>query len=153
MVRDTSLEVYQQIRDSGYLSEKRFVVYETLFKHGPLTGAQVADLIKNQDPNVPHSETIRNRLGELRDQGVVKELGTTACPLTGRRVILWDVTGNLPSKKLTKRSSSQKLSDLKSAVVELRSAQKLYMENRGNDEIGQQVAHAAAKLDQVMETL
>lgn len=96
MARRTSVDAYNEIKMSGLLSAKRMEVYSTLFEHGPLTGAQLSVLIKKGKSSV--SETVRNRLTELRNAGVVEEVGETICPITGRHVILWDVTKNLPVK-------------------------------------------------------
>jgi hypothetical protein len=50
------------------------------------------------------------RLSELRDQGVVEEVGQKICMVSGYEVILWDVTGLLP--KPFKKSSQTKSSRL-----------------------------------------
>lgn len=98
MIRQTSIDTYKQIKDEGLLSRRRMQVYEVLFKHGPLTGGQVAAKVKALYGQWGHSETIRNRITELRDLGTVSEIKTVACPITGRNSILWDVTKNLPKQ-------------------------------------------------------
>ena len=106
MQRYTSKEVYKQIKDNGLLSKRRLEVYDIIFEHGSMTGAEVSNIHKIQFGTIGStvSETIRNRITELRDMGVVRELGTTECPITSNTVILWDVTSNLP-KNLPKRLS------------------------------------------------
>lgn len=97
-VRETSIDAYNEIKANGLLSEKRFQVYEILVDHGPLTGAEVSQRIRQKHGRSTVSETVRNRLTELRDLGVVREVGQKPCPITGRTVIVWDVTKNLPEQ-------------------------------------------------------
>lgn len=99
MVRETSIEAFKIILENGLLSEKRQRVYEILYEHGPLIGAQVAELYKRKYGRTSASETIRNRITELRDLGVVKECGKSFDSNTGMKVILWDVTAGLPKKQ------------------------------------------------------
>ena len=98
MVRETSIEAYNEIKENGLLSKKRFQVYDILFRLGPMTGAQVSNVIKKGNTKNAYSETVRNRLTELRNSGVVREVGEVICPITGRRVIQWDVTKKTPTK-------------------------------------------------------
>ena len=99
MARKTSVKAYNEIKLNGLLSRKRWQVYSVLYEHGPMTGAEVSKRIKNQFGSMGVSETVRNRLTELRDAGVVDEEGTVMCPVTGRQVIQWDVNTNLPRKR------------------------------------------------------
>jgi hypothetical protein len=103
VVRNTSREVYEQIKREGLLSQRRWQVYDTLYNHGPLTGAQVAKLVKARYGKWCESETVRNRLTELREMEAIEELDEVACPTNGRRVILFDVTNRLPRKIVKKR--------------------------------------------------
>lgn len=96
MVRQTSAANWRRINAEGLLSKRRLQVYNVLFENGPMTGAQVSALVKKAHGNWGHSETIRNRLTELRDLKVVRELGQVKCPTNGNSVILWDVTNGLP---------------------------------------------------------
>jgi len=86
MVRETSIEAFRQIEEEGLLSDRRFQVYSYLFRHGPCTGLQVSG-------GVPGGW---KRLAELRDLGVAREVGYTVCEVTGKTVLLWDVTDKLP---------------------------------------------------------
>lgn len=43
-----------------------------------------------------------------------------------------------------------KIAELKTAVLKLRHAQKTYMANRGNDELGKKVAEAAEEVDKLL---
>jgi hypothetical protein len=89
MVRQTSIDTFYQIKEEGLLSRVRFLIYSELFQHGPLTAQEMfkrLSLESNQS----------GRFTELRDLGVICEVGQRACRITGRYVIEWDVTSNLP---------------------------------------------------------
>lgn len=112
-VRETSIEVYHQIRDEGLLSAMRFAVYDAVFRYGPCTCSELCDRMKMLPSNASP------RLTELRDLGVVKELGTAPCPITGREVILWDVTDKLPQDVSRKHYKPRK-DVLMAAVLDLK---------------------------------
>lgn len=99
MVRETSQEAYFKIKDDGLLSERRWQVYDVLFRFGPLTGNEALRHLKREHGvgggNAP---SIVSRLGELRNSGCAYEVRTRSCSVTGMNVIEWDVTKNLPIK-------------------------------------------------------
>lgn len=97
MTRQTSIDAFNEIVANGLLSERRFQVYEILFRDGPLTANQVINIFKIKHPML-NTGAVTTRLSELRNAGVVMELGEIECPVTGNNVIQWDVTGNLPRK-------------------------------------------------------
>jgi hypothetical protein len=92
--RRTSIEAYQAILSEGLLSRLRWFVYDLLYHHGPMTGNQLIDRVKTRK----NTGAFNTRLSELRDLGVVYEVGEVKDPITGRQVILWDVTEKLPKK-------------------------------------------------------
>ena len=65
-----------------------------------MTANELMRKAKELNPKKGHQaiESIGRRLSELRDSGTVQELGTIICPVTNRKVILWDVTSKLPIK-------------------------------------------------------
>jgi len=101
VIRETSIEAYRYLVDEGILPERRRHAYRIIFKYGPATSNQLEEYVVRDNPHVAR-EVINNidkRISELRDMGVVRELGTTICPITNREVILWDVTKKkCPSK-------------------------------------------------------
>ena len=92
-VRETSLKVWQQINDEGLLPPVRLKIYNIIYEHGPMTANQIG-----QHMRAPaHADrNIHARLVELREQENIKELGNVDCPVSGRNILLWDVTDNLP---------------------------------------------------------
>ena len=95
MARQTSIDCYNQIKAEGLLSNRRFEVYEAIFKNAPCTGAEAVMGIINSK-NV-YSQS-RARFTELRNMGVIYEKGIKKCSITGRKVIEYDLTDKLPIK-------------------------------------------------------
>ena len=63
-----------------------------------MTGAEVSELYKQRYATSKHSETIRNRITELKEMGVICENGVVDCQFTGRSVMSFCTTNNLPEK-------------------------------------------------------
>lgn len=113
MVRETSREAYKQIKAQGLLGEKQLEVYECLFDYGPLTTNEIFSIVKGT--SYISQSNISARVKELKDYGTVQEVGTKVCNITGRRVLLLDVTRNLPVKKKP-ISDKQKVKVLKKII-------------------------------------
>ncbi|NJL25037.1 MAG: hypothetical protein HC902_07595 [Calothrix sp. SM1_5_4] len=96
--RQTSINAFRQIEADGLLSRRRFEVYEMLYQYGPMTLSQLTNAAYKKLGHAFNSGNFGTRLSELRSVGVAQELGTTKCPITGREVILWDVTDALPAR-------------------------------------------------------
>lgn len=98
-VRRTSIEAYNTIKENGLLSKRRWEVYEVLFNYGPLTGGEIGRKMASYRSAVSTADrNIHARLTELRNFGVVYEVGERDCRVTGMSVIEWDVTEALPVK-------------------------------------------------------
>jgi hypothetical protein len=118
MTRSTSIAVYRQIESEGLLSPVRWDVYKTLFHHGPLTQMETCRLIKG----IRQDRTYMPRFAELIRMGVLQEIGEKQCSITGRIVILWDVTNQLPRKltKIVRKTRKQIEKELDTAVAALK---------------------------------
>jgi hypothetical protein len=86
IVRETSRRTYRALIESGALDGMRGDVWAWLFRHGPATRNEVAIGIDG----VPNDTS--TRLKELVDMGNAREVGEDNCHVTGRNVILYDVT-------------------------------------------------------------
>lgn len=98
MIRSTSSEAYRQIKVEGLLSKMKWEAYNILFQHGPMTASELLKKARETYGQKSLRDNYQKRLGELRDVGVVSEVRTRACAVTGRNVIEWDVTDRLPVK-------------------------------------------------------
>ena len=114
-MRSTSLEAYRQIEADGTLSAVRWAAYACLYEKGPLTGAELDDALKDTGGRGHYHK----RLPELRDRGVVAEVGKRSCRITGHEAIEWDVTDNLPNE-LSKKAPKPNKVELGKALAELR---------------------------------
>ena len=97
MIRETSIEAFNKIKENGLLSVRRMQVYEVLFHDGPLTQNEAHKLLWKLGIRT-EKQSITPRFNELYQVGVIKEVGKKVCSVTGNNCILWDVTKNLPVK-------------------------------------------------------
>lgn len=111
--RQTSIDVYHQIRANGMLAGMRWKVYDVLYQQGPVTRGELQQ--------VTGIDYVYNRLSELRRMGVVQIVGTRACRVTGNVCQLWDVTSALPVR--IRRNPRPSVAALCAAVVEIRKLQ------------------------------
>jgi len=134
VARETSVETYNAIKNNGLLSEKRLQVYETLYELGPLTASEIADAIPDfKSPSVGFN--VHARLCELREMGGIKEVGKKTCTISNRKVILWDVTPNVPVPFVGTLSNKEKISIFRAACEEALQALKTH----GLAEIAQKI--------------
>jgi len=105
MVRRTSIAAYNEIKASGLLSKRRLEIYEVLYLSGPMTANEVfRALYKNDMGPENAASNSAARFSELRDIGVIQEIRERTCQVTGMNVIEWDVTDQLPIKRIQKVS-------------------------------------------------
>lgn len=116
MARETSREAYHKVMESGLVGRRQKQVYVILYDHGPLPGSQVANRFYDEYGKTARSETVRNRITELRDKGVVREVGYVIDTTTNMRVILWDVTDNGPVRPTKKISRTREIIMLRAAL-------------------------------------
>jgi hypothetical protein len=98
MTRKTSIETFRQIEEEGMLSSRRLQVYSTLFKIGPATAAEISEADRGSFTNPAKGDNSHARLSELKKMGCVEEVGERVCSITGRNVLVFDVTSDLPQK-------------------------------------------------------
>jgi len=117
MVRETSIECYNEIKSNGLLTKRRFEVYEAIYNSAPCTASEVFKA-NNLETNQS------GRFTELRNLGVIYEVRTRKCNITNRTAIEWDLTDRLP--KMVKPNSNSKPRNLKKCIS--------YLINKMNDE-------------------
>ena len=105
MTRQTSIDCYNQIKNNGLLSKRRLEVYEAIFKNAPCTTNEALKDIYSG------SHGVGSRTTELRELGVIYERQTRKCNVTGRVVIEWDLTGNLPKNTKVNTNAKQERKD------------------------------------------
>ena len=107
MVQRTSIDTYHAIKNSGLISEKRLKVFDIFYLNPEgLTGAEVSEIYRKENPTSQHSETIRNRITELFQMGVLAEVGVVECQFSKRNVMKWCCIDKMPiplEKKMTRK--------------------------------------------------
>ena len=115
MVQTTSIETYHAIKNSGLISEKRLKVFDIFYQNPQgLTGSEVSEIYRKENPTSQHSETIRNRITELVQMGVLVELGVVECQFSKRNVTKWCCIDKMPiplEKKLTRKEQIKEILD------------------------------------------
>ena len=115
MTQTTSIETYHAIKNSGLISEKRLKVFDIFYQNPQgLTGAEVSEIYRKENPTSQHSETIRNRITELVQMGVLVELGVVECQFSKRNVTKWCCIDKMPiplEKKLTRKEQIKEILD------------------------------------------
>lgn len=115
--RQTSIDCYNEIKSNGLLSKRRFEVYEALLSSAPCTSSEA---IRNAKTTFGVFG-VSSRFTELRDLGVIYEVRTRECTVTGRNVIEWGLTDRLPvNVKKSNKTKKHKIDDA------LNSLRKLY---------------------------
>ena len=106
--RQTSIDCYNEIKANGLLSKRRLEVYDALYISAPCTSSEA---IRNAKTTFGVFG-VSSRFTELRDLGVIYEKGIKKCSVTGRNVIEWDLTDNLPIKiKSSNKTKKQRIED------------------------------------------
>ena len=114
--RQTSIDCYNEIRANGLLSKRRFEVYEALLSSAPCTSSEA---IRNAKTTFGVFG-VSSRFTELRDLGVIYEVRTRECTVTGRNVIEWDLTDRLPVNiKKSNKTKKHKINDALNSLREL----------------------------------
>lgn len=108
--RQTSAIAYRRLVIEGGLTARLAQAWALAYHHGPGT---TGELERHQDGSVPKMtrNDLATRYTTLRDEyGLMQELGTKKCTVTGNSVIEWDVTDKvdpLPLKRVKKSPSKQ----------------------------------------------
>jgi hypothetical protein len=115
MIQTTSIETYHSIKNSGLISEKRLKVFDIFYQNPKgLTGAEVSEIYRRENPTSQHSETIRNRITELVQMGVLVEIGVVECQFSKRSVMKWCCVDKMPiplEKKATRKKQIKEILD------------------------------------------
>lgn len=116
-MRQTSINCYNQIKAQGLLSKLRLATHYAMLYSAPCTAGELQSYIDKNGIKVKHAWKL---LSQLRDLGVVYEKDERKCNVTGRVVIEWDLTDNLPIKPTTtSNTKKQRVKDTLDALREL----------------------------------
>ena len=106
--RQTSIECYNEIKNSNLLAQRRFETFEAIFNSAPCTRQEA---LEHTNP-INALSLSAARFTELRRIGVIYEKDVRACKVTGRNVIEWDLTDRLPvTVKNTNKTKKQRIDE------------------------------------------
>ena len=116
--RQTSIDCYYEIKNEGLLNNMRLQYFEAIFNNAPCTSGEAYKAMK-MGKTVGKGERLeRSRFTELRNMGVIKEVGTRRCNESGRSSIVWDLTDKLPTK-IKSNTKKNKIEDALNALRKL----------------------------------
>jgi hypothetical protein len=111
MFRETSVAAYRILVESGKLAKANRTVYDYLYHHGPTTQKKTERGLGDT------TYTMRPRFHQLELMGLIKPVGKEKCRETGRKNLLWDVTGLSEPKELPKKESMKDKKETALAMV------------------------------------
>lgn len=115
MIRDTSIEVYRQIRDEGLLTKLNWEVYHALWESGPST---IREIYVKYFEGKYNDRSISPRFKELTEKGVIEATRKRVCRVSGRTVYEWELTKRLPIKVERAQKTKCKHCDGRGFIVE-----------------------------------
>jgi len=101
-VRETSIEAYKLLVESGGLASANAKVYDHLYRHGPTTQKKTERYLKDR------TYTMRPRFAQLFEMGLITHVGNSTCSETNRTNMLWDVTDRKVALPVTKKKNKVK---------------------------------------------
>ena len=114
--RQTSIDCYNQIKNSDLLAKRRFETFDAIFRSAPCTRQEA---LEHTNPLNALSLSAA-RFTELRRIGVIYEKDVRPCKVTGRNVIEWDLTDRLPVNiKKTNKTKKHRVDDALNSLREL----------------------------------
>jgi len=114
--RQTSIDCYNEIKNSDLLAKRRFETFEAIFNSAPCTRQEA---LQHTNP-VNALSLSAARFTELRRLGVIYEKDERICRVTGRNVIEWDLTDRLPVNiKTSTNTKKHRIDDALNSLREL----------------------------------
>lgn len=109
--RQTSLDAYHAIVDSGVLGTARTEAYKLVYNHGPLAQFEVEQY---EQGNKHYGGTLSKRFSELEEIGAIAVVGKKTNPISNQQCNVYDVTSKIiTSPYKAKLSSKQKAKALR----------------------------------------
>lgn len=127
MIRHTSIEAYNEIKEEGLVGRLQFEVYSKLFDHGPMTQGELSEYHLQGYAK----QGLTPRFAELAKMGIIAAYSERPCKVTGRTCLVWDVTDKLPVKPEKKESKDQKIARLETEIAELKAVIAKFKNNQG----------------------
>lgn len=117
-IRDTSIEAYKNIIESGYLSAILIKVFDIIFRFGPMTSREANEHFVEIHGGDDNLNQLRSKISLLQDLGVIKTTDKVKCSDTLKNVYRFDVTGRMPTK-VKKPSMADKKRDMMATLARI----------------------------------
>ena len=98
MVRQTSIDAYNQIKKDGSLTKLKLQVYHCIMRNDNFTAAELHNSFYYLQ--VKQISTVRARITELNQLGCIESLNVRKCRITGRQAHTWTLTDEQPRKEV-----------------------------------------------------
>jgi len=85
-VRDTSLNSYLELKDSGKLEARKQEIYELISQQGPMTDNEITQVLGYKERN-----EISPARWRLMKHGLLIEGGKRKCNITKRTIYQWKI--------------------------------------------------------------
>ena len=89
--RETSVQAFYNAVDSGVIQTRREQVYAGLRAIGGGTSNETFAYVTQHHLGPRYISTVAARFTELRDMGVIREVGERLCRITGQMCLVWEV--------------------------------------------------------------
>jgi hypothetical protein len=98
-VRDTSIDAFKKVVDSGLLSIKLIHAFTMVYQYGPLTSREANKRFVEYTGAEDNLNQFRALLTHLQNMDVIQTVEKVVCPFSKMTVYQFDVTGRLPVKE------------------------------------------------------
>ncbi len=103
VVRDTSLECFYEILQSGLIGERESLVLKFIMENKNLTDSEIYKRMGYENPNA-----IRPRRRSLVQYGLIKDNGKRVCSVTGKSCYIWIVDNDITVEKFKVKKGNSK---------------------------------------------
>lgn len=102
MTRETSRLAWEAVKEQGMLKNLHKIIYWGLCNGGPMTANELRHYLdsKGMANLTNNSGVYGTRLSELKRMNAVHESGKRKCNISGFTCLVWEITGELPSKSI-----------------------------------------------------
>lgn len=114
-VRQTSIDAYNFIVETGGLSKKKARVYDNLYCYGPCTVNEMWQQMNGRSAVV--QTNIHSTITQLVGHGVVLELGVRKCRVTGVRATVYDCNDKYPVRPKEKESNTTIINRMRTLLL------------------------------------
>ena len=98
-VRDTSIDAYKKVVDSGLLSTKLIQAFTIIYRFGPMTSREANQKFVENFVVENNLNQFRALLTHLQNMDVIQTIEKVVCPISKMTVYNFDITGRLPIKE------------------------------------------------------